>query len=124
MKKAPPTPDPNAAAPRPRHQSDEDAARPTMDQPPPAPSDTSTSFDRATAATDQIYRSGLLPGSDDVQPEEPPRADDDDSVAPGRPEPDRVPPPSRLPPEDAGNEGSDVAGRRQNHKDDTPGGRE
>lgn len=70
MKKSPPTPDVNAQAPRPRRVSEEDPNVPTMDTPPPAPSDTATSFDRGTAATDQEYRSGLLPGSDDFAPAE------------------------------------------------------
>lgn len=70
MKKSPPTPDLNAKAPRPRHISDEDPDVPTMDSPPPAPSDTSTGFDRGTAAIDQDYRSGLLPGSDDFTAQE------------------------------------------------------
>lgn len=70
MKKSSPTPDVNANAPRPGRVSSDDPAVPTMDTPPQAPADTATGFDRATAATDQEYRSGLLPGADDFRARE------------------------------------------------------
>ena len=67
MKKSPPTPDVNAKAPRSRNVSSEDPPVPTMDAPPEAPSEIATGFDRATAAIDQEYRSGLLPDPDDAR---------------------------------------------------------
>ena len=81
MKKSPPTPDVNAKAPRSKHVSSEDPPVPTMDTPPEAPAETTadsaTGFDRATDAVNQEYRSGLLPGSDDIDPHEAVLQDDD-----------------------------------------------
>lgn len=81
MKKSPPTPDVNAKAPRSRHVSSDDPPVPTMDAPPEAPAETdadsATGFDRATDAAHQEYRSGLLPGSDDIEPHEAVLQEDD-----------------------------------------------
>src|SRR5690554_158903 len=84
VKKSPPTPDVNAKAPRPKHVSPDDPPVPTMDTPPEAPAETdadsATGFDRATDAANQEYRSGLLPGSDDIEPNDAALQDDDDDV--------------------------------------------
>lgn len=83
VKKAPPTPDVNENAPRPKHVSSDTDDIPTIDSPPQS-SGTRPEFDDATDATDQEYRSGLLPGSDDrLAPEYPVDMDDDIELAEG-----------------------------------------
>lgn len=83
VKKPPPTPDSNEKAPRPKHVSPDTDDIPTMDSPPES-SEAATGFDRATDATDQEYRSGLLPGSDDrLAPEDPADMADDIDLAEG-----------------------------------------
>lgn len=66
----PSQPDMNAKAPRPKHLSDEDEAKPDIDHPPARKINDKPSFDRATAAEEQVRAKETVPGADDFIPDE------------------------------------------------------